>query len=168
MVRIAMNTLAATLLGSWLLLSILVLVPRLKLIIRRWDAVMLIPQWSFFAPEPAFWDFHLLYRDRYPDGTYTEWTEAIPPESRRWWSFVWNPGKRQRKALFDAVVELSGRVQLGDRSLEASISYLTLLTYVTSIMRTAKPELMQFAIVRTLGINRRAPDAIFRSKAHSV
>src|SRR5438876_11504878 len=74
--------------------------------LRRFDVVGLIPSWRFFAPVPATGDFHLLYRDRLPDGSLSQWKELYFSETYRWWHMVWNPNRRGKKALFDLTTEL--------------------------------------------------------------
>ena len=71
--------------------------------VRRWDWFNLIPTWTFFAPRPAWTDYYLLYRDKLTDGRLTPWTEVILIQDRRWWHFLWNPAKHERKALVDMV-----------------------------------------------------------------
>lgn len=66
-----------------------------------------IPQWRFFAPNPGIEDLYLLYRHSL-DGSdpWGQWLEVPIYEAPGRLSFVWNPGSRSAKALFDAAHQL--------------------------------------------------------------
>jgi hypothetical protein len=155
--------------GSWILLSVLVYVPKLQTFIRRWDWFALIPEWRFFAPNPGQHDYHLLYRDKLRDGSITDWTELTPTKERPWWGFVWNPGKRGNKALFDAVATLAKHMTAGDQSMELSIPFLTLLNYVASVPRPSASEYTQLLVLASHGSpSRKDPELFFLSGYHSL
>lgn len=80
---------------------------------------LVIPNWRFFAPEPAVHDFHLLYRVRGANGEVGEWADAFTVEERRWRHAVWFPARRREKAVFDVCIDLMG---LGTRPLEQRAS----------------------------------------------
>ncbi len=80
---------------------------------------LVIPNWRFFAPEPAVHDFHLLYRIRDLDGRVGEWADAFSVEERRWRHAIWFPARRREKAVFDVCIDLMG---LGARPLEQRAS----------------------------------------------
>lgn len=160
---------AAIFLGGWLLLSVLVLVPRLTLPIRLLDPLSVIPEWKFFAPNPAQGDYCLLYRDQFPDGSLTPWTEVVQSAGRRWWSMLWNPGKRANKALFDAVVELGRQARAQAEGLEASFAYLTLLNYVSVLPRMSHARVTQFLILYSHASRHDSqPEMVFLSGLHSL
>lgn len=72
----------------------------------RLPAFRKIPQWRFFAPNPGMEDIYLMYRTR---DTATEWSpwKDIPLQVKQApMNFVWNPGSRSFKALFDATEQL--------------------------------------------------------------
>lgn len=77
--------------------------------LRRYDRVgLVIPNWRFFAPEPAVHDFHLLYRLRDAEGDVGQWQEAFVVEERQWRHAVWFPARRSEKAVFDVCIDLMG------------------------------------------------------------
>ena len=137
--------------GIWLLLTVLVLFPKLNPVIRGLDLLALVPEWRFFAPIPGQHDYHVLYRDEFVDGSVTDWTELPLVSDRRWWNIAWNPGKRGNKALFDAVSEFAVHVGAGDKSVEISIPFLTLLNYISSVARPVVPQYTQFLLMSSQG-----------------
>jgi hypothetical protein len=153
----------------WFLLSVLVLVPGLRPYIRGRDIFSFVPEWKFFAPNPAQGDYLLLYRDELADGTVTPWTEVRLAQARRWWNVIWNPGKRANKALFDAVVEASQEAVLRPEILVTSIPYLTLLNYISSLGRICRPAFTQFMILHSFSdCMEREPRLVFSSDLHSL
>ncbi|HTK08337.1 MAG TPA: hypothetical protein VL485_14300 [Ktedonobacteraceae bacterium] len=155
--------------GIWALLCVLVYIPKLKTIIRQWDWFRLIPEWRFFAPRPAEGDFHLLYQDMFHDGSRTHWTEVRPTIERSWWNIVWNPGKRERKALFDVVNVLNARIALSDKALEGSLPYLTLLNHISFLPRSLSPAFTRFLLMKSHGASpEKKPDILFISGVHEL
>jgi hypothetical protein len=129
---------------------------------RRFDVFHLIPNWTFFAPNPGCTDYHVIFRDRRPDASVTDWDETplIPARSR--WSFLWNPDKRETKVLADAVSSIIEMIELGhenkrpieitQKAMLLHSPYLLLL----SIVMNRKPPAAgsthrQFAIVERFG-----------------
>jgi len=165
-----MSTLVvATLLGLWMLFSIAVLHPRWRLYIRAWDIFAVVPEWKFFAPNPAQGDFHLLYRDHLSEGTVTPWTEIHIGATRSWCCVLWNPRRRQTKALFDAVSHLNATAQAAPQTVVGSLPYLTLLLYISSMPRLINPAFTQFLVVHSFGIfSDTEPAIVFLSELHSL
>ncbi len=132
----------------WGLCTILVHFPRFSETIRVLDFFVVIPEWRFFAPNPGRGDFFLLYRDQLADETITDWREIEIVRERALWSGLWNPRRREAKALFDACVELSKTKRDAPDSVLASIPYLTLLTYVSTQPRWSSSTLhTQFLVM---------------------
>ena len=155
--------------GIWALLCLLVYIPSLKIFIRQRDWFRLIPEWRFFAPRPAQGDFHLLYQDTFHDGSCTNWTEVRPMIERSRWNIFWNPGKRERKALFDAVNQLNVRISLSDKALEGSTAYLTLLNHISSLPRSLSPAFTRFLLMQSYGASpEKEPDVTFISGVHEL
>ncbi|WP_329339006.1 hypothetical protein OG866_28420 [Streptomyces sp. NBC_00663] len=74
---------------------------------RSYDRLgLLIPNWRFFAPQPARHDFHLLYRTVSRTGEESEWQAASQIIKRAWAHVAWFPGRRQEKAVFDICSEI--------------------------------------------------------------
>ncbi|GAA2077646.1 hypothetical protein GCM10009801_33880 [Streptomyces albiaxialis] len=70
--------------------------------IRHLDWIGLgIPDWRFFAPNPAQQDYRLFHRSLDADGNETAWREAMPMAPRRWTQALWFPSRRQDKGFFD-------------------------------------------------------------------
>jgi len=132
---------------AWAAASLLVLVPRFSPWLRSNDILGLVPEWKFFAPIPGRGDFYLLYRDVYPEST-TDWTEIMVGGKRYWWNLLWNPRRRERKAMLDIARELPRHFK--DENREAfpiSVPYLTLLTYVSGQPRTVLADKTQFLLM---------------------
>jgi hypothetical protein len=155
--------------AAWLLCSILVYIPRLRRPIRNYDIFGLVPEWRFFAPNPGRTDFHLLYRDKYRDGTLSNWTEVAAIGNRRVWNMLYNPMRRRNKALFDCMQEFSRHVNERDPVLELSIPYLTLLNYVSCLFRNPLPEQVQFLLMYSAGEQAdKDPEPLYVSGFHRL
>lgn len=105
--------------------------------LRVMDLAGLVPHWTFFAPTPGTCDYYLLYRDdQLLDSSLTAWREISLCDNRRPWHLLWNPRKREKKALFDLTTALLREVQLEHlETIQLSVPYLALLTYVSSLPR---------------------------------
>lgn len=181
----------AGILGAWLLISAIgqinVSEPRsVYQRIRQWDLFGLIPIWTFFAPRPAWTDYHLLYRDRLEDGTVSPWTEVVPATGRTPVQALWNPAKRERKAIIDIVRTLTREIQdgRGDLSEEfpfagrtaqhlpakifTSLGYLALLHVVSRIPRLGTPSETQFLVMQTDVAESGEPEVLILSAFHSL
>lgn len=158
-------------LAVWLALSAVCQVPsRLEQWIRRRDYAGLIPHWSFFAPQPGTWNYHLVFRDRLADGSISRWTEVDVIDPRRPWHAVWNPRRRQKKAFHDLVTQLmrlSSTTLPGDLAL--TVPYLVLLTWVCSLPRALATTGRQFALVFGYGATSdEPPEPAFVSALHPL
>lgn len=68
---------------------------------------IVIPNWRFFAPNPAVEDQHFLYRMANEDKTeHTEWREVYSIAPRKLIHAFWFPGRRIEKAVFDVASTL--------------------------------------------------------------
>ena len=160
--------LAITVWAVWLLLSIVVHLPPLTPLIRRWDYLSLVPEWKFFSRPPQH-DYHLLYRDVALDGCVSGWKEVSVAEPRAWWNFLWNPGRRARKAFFDAITEAARYCHAQCSGVEASVPYLTLLNYISSLPREFPAEFTQFAVLMSPTTGPlQEPRLLFSSAAHRL
>lgn len=170
----------ATVLVSWFSISVICQIPRE---IEKWEATRLerwirtrdvcgfIPSWHFFAPTPATDDLHLLYRDRLPGGNITRWREIPPGAPPKWFGPVWNPRRRQNKALIDISVELAktGVSLAGDAAgMQLSLAYIATLNFVSSLPRDYCADGTQFLIMRSKGVGEDVDHhVIFLSPMHS-
>ncbi len=144
-------TLVIALLCLWISGTILLQVPGARQWLQRQDFSLILPEYRFFAPTPANGDLHLLFRDTFSDGTVGGWTEVCTIQPRRLRHALWNPRKRERKALFDAVVQVSSLRPKHPSLLMFTVPYLLILNYVRSLERTTAPATVQFAIVKSNG-----------------
>lgn len=103
--------------GLWLLLTILwqfdYCRERFRLL-RKINALHILPIWTFFAPRPGMSDTHILFRDKLPDGHATRWEEVALVEPRRPFHSVWNPLKRLDKVAVDAISDVKTVKNRGD------------------------------------------------------
>lgn len=165
------TTLVIAVLAAWLLVSALAqLDAPVVRPLKAHDLFSLIPRWSFFAPRPGTSDYHLLYRDHAPDGTPGAWNEIELADRRTLRGVFWNPGKRNRKALSDAVrglTQLSREFPPG--SLQFTLPYLATLNYVSALRRSEPARRTEFMILRTEGfLSDAEPQFVFHSRVHAL
>lgn len=143
------NWIGFTLLGFWLVVAAICQFPgRLEQRLRRFDLAGLIPHWSFFAPQPGIWNYHLVYRDQLADGMITRWTEIDIIDARAPWHFLWNPRRRMKKAFHDLVTQLMREsTTQAVEGIPLSLPYIMLLTFVCSLPRPTGAQGTQFAVV---------------------
>src|SRR3954451_23374556 len=138
-------------LAAWVGATAALQLPRSRVWLRGQPICVLIPEYRFFAPKPVEGDYHLLYRDLYADGTTTAWTEACVLEPRTLLHALFNPAKRERKALFDAVVQLQDLHPKEPRAIAMTVPYLAVLNYVSHLPRTQGPVYTQFSVMQSYG-----------------
>src|SRR4051812_48659631 len=101
--------------------------------IRARDHFSLMPRWTFFAPRPGVTDYHLLYQ-LFPDDWPNGWHEEHLADPRTVWGAIWNPLKRNKKALCDSVRSLGQQSKELDPSslwqVQFSVPYLAALSYL--------------------------------------
>ncbi|KXK61180.1 hypothetical protein AWW66_14815 [Micromonospora rosaria] len=132
--------------------------------VRRLDRNgIFLPNWRFFAPHPACFDYGLIYRVEEHDGTVSPWRFVMEPVHRTWAHTVWFPTRRRSKALFDVAAELLvvGR-KLAERGtvtaevVEAHPAYTVLRDFTGAVVRErqrgdAPPAGFQFALIEHAG-----------------
>lgn len=158
--------------GAWLVISVLSQHPqRIFDRLRRHDPTgSLIPDWRFFAPEPAQHDFALLRRTLEEDGTETPWENVIDIQPRLWWHGFWFPERRRDKALHDLCDQVTRHMSLlGDD--ETKVPAYALMRGVVerhvraSIKGDRKPRGFQFVIARSSGYDdAEEPEYIYLSR----
>lgn len=166
-----MQTIVLLLLSLWFVLSALSqlkLQPLQKLKAR--DNFSLLPNWSFFAPRPGTFDYHLLFRDGDSSGNFNKWEEVPLADPRTLWGAVWNPGKRNKKALSDSVHALAQRSKTQPlKAVQLTIPYLATLNYISSLPHTESATHTQFMILRSDGFfSQKDPQVVFLSYVHSL
>jgi hypothetical protein len=124
-----------------------------------------LPRWTFFSMVPES-DFCILYRDRITGGPLTPWRLIALPR-RRISRIVWNPGRRQRKAVEDLcvgfVTHFARRLNESEQSSPWSYWYLALVYYVAQVPPWPLGEARQFMISKTLGMQEKPPEILFIS-----
>jgi hypothetical protein len=116
-----------------------------------------LPLWTFFAPNPASTDFHLVYRNMDNNGEISDWNDArILLEPRKVLHAIWNPYKRAPKALVDHMQILLNlyfglkskyKEEQSLNSLMLTSSYLHLLNYINHLTKEPENKSRQFAIL---------------------
>ncbi|WP_447947056.1 hypothetical protein [Microbacterium lacticum] len=96
----------------------------------------MLPNWRFFAPEPAQTDFHILHRTLSSDGIESPWQDTHVISPRKLLHFVWFPDRRTDKAVFDVVSEILGIVPSGQQAVVSSPAYRLLVRFVRSRIDT--------------------------------
>ncbi|WP_426624478.1 hypothetical protein ACPPVW_18300 [Leifsonia sp. McL0607] len=89
-----------------------------------------LPNWRFFAPEPAQNDFHILHRTLSVNGEESDWEETHETTPRRLRHFVWFPDRRIDKGIFDAAAELMAVVPLGEKRVLTCPAYRAVSAFV--------------------------------------
>jgi hypothetical protein len=143
--------------GAWLVLTAVCQHPD-----RNFDrardldpAPGLIPDWRFFAPNPAQHDVHVLHRVVLPSGETTEWALSSEVATRSWSNFAWLPDRRRDKGMFDICVGM-GRIIQSGTGLTESAPYQLLRNFVAEAVSRSyagqpRPRGFQFALVRHTG-----------------
>jgi hypothetical protein len=138
--------------------------------VQRHDWFSVVPQWTFFAPNPGRSDLHVLFRDRLSDGSLSAWTELDVATARPLRSSVWNPEKRRRKAVHDAIASLAS-LRPADVGPEIMVTraYLMLLGMVCSAEGASNAAFRQFVVVATDRTDAGAPPKVrLKSALHPL
>ena len=158
-----------TFLTIWLLLTVLCQFKETKIssyVRGKVDVFGLIPLWTFFAPRPGKRDYHLLYRDKINDEINSEWQELEITEERSFWSWFWNPEKRDKKILSDIVQNLVSSIphykndKVDHDLLMFSMPYIIVLHAVSQCKVTEKDTLRQFMLAETSGYFKDIPPSV--------
>ncbi len=141
-------------------------------VFRRELLVRFVPRWNFFAPNPGVHDYHLLIRDRLVNGEVGPWLSIAEFDSPRpWFSFAWNPEKRQKKTLFDLTCILAQEAQRATDEerpkLQLSIPYLLIVSLVDGVHRSVLSVERQFCLVQRSSLVP-TPQVIFTSAFHRL
>ncbi len=99
--------------------------------ISKFDILNLLPDWSFFAPNPGRHDIHLVYRN-WNHNDPESWIEFTTYKMSGW-RCVWNPNRYCNKALFDLSNALNWERKVYEddqKSIMLSRSYISILSLV--------------------------------------
>lgn len=154
--------------GGWLVLTALSQHPS-----RAFDRVrkldkpgVLLPNWRFFAPEPAVHDFRLLHRVRTADGVVSDWTESVTIARRQPVQTVWYPDRRRDKAINDLCNEIISLLAAQETRIVHFPCYRLLRDHLATVVRRDSPEAVgfQWVVARTAGYDEtEEPDYLFAS-----
>ena len=121
---------------------------------RHKDTFSVLPNWKFFAPNPATHDFHYLYRTLDHSGTTSPWAELEVSSQRKLRDAFWFPKRRLEKGVFDICsMILSGLGRGEDPSGTPAFELLT--NFVKKVVRD-RPDVndikgFQIALVSAAG-----------------
>ncbi|MFC4493859.1 hypothetical protein ACFPA8_06890 [Streptomyces ovatisporus] len=122
---------------------------------RSRDALSVVPNWRFFAPNPGVHDSHLLYRTLSVDDETSEWIQLPLNPERTLLQAFWFPDRRLGKSIFDVGDELVRFLQEGFQMLTKLPSYRTLVGYLRREIRESgdggRVKGFQFAFARSTG-----------------
>jgi hypothetical protein len=159
------STLAA-LLVLWFVLSALNQIDPISTRLAPYDALGLLPRWTFFAPHPGIYDYHLIYREcgsldtplATPQmfeaakdlvGPWTQVPDLYPGPAR---FMLWNPQRRVTKTISDIVAGMTmlriAYPKLGD-GVQCTTYYWLLLHLIEQHARRQGQR--QFALIQSHG-----------------
>ncbi|MGW1951555.1 hypothetical protein ACWCPI_02130 [Streptomyces sp. NPDC001920] len=131
------------------------------------DRFSLLPNWRFFAPNPATYDYHFFYRTQDTSGTTSEWRTVDVIEGRRMHQIFWFPGRRPEKAVFDICSELLGPMNAGIDAMTETTGYAVLVAHLRERIRAENApgsvQGFQFGLARAAGFAETEPETIFVS-----
>jgi hypothetical protein len=177
------QTLAATLM-IWFVLSALNQIDPISRRLGPYDPLGLLPRWTFFAPHPGIYDYHLLYREcesvetplatpqmleaaKRLVGPWTQVPDLYPGSSR---FMLWNPQRRVTKTISDIVAGMTmlslAYPKLGD-GMQYTTYYWLLLHLIQQQSRREGQR--QFALIQSHGFPpERESVLFFMSNFHPV
>jgi hypothetical protein len=137
---------------------------------RKFDrTATAIPNWRFFAPEPAVHDFRVLHRHLDADGTVSAWRETTVLHRRVARQMVWFPDRRRDKAISDICNEVITQLNSTDLDVTRLPSYRLLRDLVGTVLTAETaggppPAGFQFLVARNGGYDEDIePDYLFAS-----
>nr|AOE46837.1 tubulin alpha-2 chain protein [Streptomyces antibioticus] len=135
--------------------------------LQRKDTFALLPNWRFFAPEPAVHDYHFFYRTLNTAGETSPWHAVDLIAARRAHQIFWFPGRRTEKAVFDICSEMLQTLDKGFSEVVRTPAYRVISAYLREQVRTeASGDVkgFQFALARATGHDTAtSPETLFVS-----
>ncbi|MCX4670644.1 hypothetical protein OG453_28795 [Streptomyces sp. NBC_01381] len=124
--------------------------------VRAKDLFSFVPNWKFFAPNPATHDFHYVYRTLDHTGGTSEWSEIDMIEPRKMYQAFWFATRRPEKSVFDLCTAiLQQATQAGATEVQKTSSYRVLAEFIRKTIRDQQGDTnvkgFQFAVVRAAG-----------------
>lgn len=144
--------------------------------VRRYDrSQVTIPNWRFFAPNPAEHDQRVAYRVRFADGAVSPWHDLYVPARRRWNHALFYPSRRRDKGIHDLTTILLEHMATSLATVERSQGYRVLLGVVRRSVQERFGDDprgvagMQFLLARDAGYEESIePELIFASRYEPV
>jgi hypothetical protein len=165
----------AAILVIWLVLSALNQINPISTRLAPYDPLGLLPRWTFFAPHPGIYDYHLLYREcesldaqlgtlqmveaaKHLVGPWMQIPDICPGSTQ----LCWNPQRRVTKTITDIVAGLTllrlEYPNLGD-GVQFTSYYWLLLHLIQRESRRAGQR--QFAVIQSHGFPPERKSAVF-------
>ena len=143
--------------------------------VAKMDLFGLLPNWTFFAPNPGVSDYFLLYRVKFSDGKISEY-KNISLRNKRIVNAIWNPYKRRQKALNDFVQELRSYINeihsngRDPATIKISHGYIALLHYCSALCHSINnKDSIQFTILESFGhFETQKPKLVLNSDFHKL
>lgn len=166
----------AAILVVWFGLSALNQINPISARVAPYDPLGLLPRWTFFAPNPGIYDYHLLYREcesletqlgtlqmveesKHLVGPWLQVPDVCPDSAQL---MLWNPQRRVTKTVTDIVAGLTmlrlAYPELGDGVQYTSYYWLLLHLIQRESLRARQ---RQFAVIQSHGFPPERTSAVF-------
>ncbi|MFE6165691.1 hypothetical protein ACFQ7F_43085 [Streptomyces sp. NPDC056486] len=123
-------------------------------IARSRDVFSLVPNWKFFAPNPATHDYHYLYRTLDENRQTSPWVELDLITNRKAIQAFWFSSRRREKAVFDICSAILKSIAKGSDPTGAP-PFKVLAEFIKRQIRNAPNASdvrgFQFSVVRAAG-----------------
>jgi hypothetical protein len=136
---------------------------------RKFDrTATAIPNWRFFAPEPAVHDFRVLHRHLDRTGAVSPWRETTSLHRRTAGQMVWFPDRRRDKAISDICNEVITQLNSTDIDVTRLPAYRLLRDLVGTVLAAEAADTpsvgFQFLVARNGGYDESIePEYLFAS-----
>lgn len=108
---------------------------------RKFDrTATAIPNWRFFAPEPAVHDFRVLHRHLAGTGAASPWRETTSLHRRTAGQMLWFPDRRRDKAISDICNEVITQLNSTDIDVTRLPCYRLLRDLVGTVLAAEAPD----------------------------
>ena len=120
------------------------------------DHFSVLPNWKFFAPNPATHDYHYLYRTLDVEGNTSRWRDIELIADRKMHQAIWFASRRSEKAVFDVCSEILQRMDKGFDAIKSTASYRLLVEFIRREIRESSSDVssikgFQISMVRASG-----------------
>ncbi|WGD37474.1 hypothetical protein [Lysinibacter sp. HNR] len=113
-----------------------------------------LPNWRFFAPEPAQNDYHLLHRTLDREEKESPWQDTYSVTPRKVRHIAWFPDRRTDKGLFDVISEIIPTLQKSQDFITTRPAYRILENFIRHRLNATTGAALvgfQFMIVSSTG-----------------